>query len=952
MIMKQKMRTRKFQRYFLLLLLFSCPGLTWAQQETEETVVDKRKPLDLIFQKIDAADFNGSAYTISGEEIRNLPVSSLTNVLAGIVPGFFSRKMEGGMANEGAGYWIRGNRTYSEGVLVLVDGQERSFGVLSPHEIESITVLKDAAATVLYGMRGVNGVILVNTRKGSKGEPSVELTAQLIYQQPVNLMKPLNSFRYAENYNRALLNDGMDESNLAPQNFLGQYQAGSNKDYYSDIDWMDQYYKKNTWLQRYNMNISGGSERTRYFVNAGFLGQSGMFNTEDEFSYNTNNTIKRYNVRSNIEFDVTSSTLLSIDLYGWTENQNRTGGSSIDAYNALANTAPNSFPAYYTDYGNYLDQSGNAITGFNGKIIAGNGVTTNPWAMLNRSGYASYGSVYGSFRTQLSQDLSVIAKGLKVSATLSMDSQAEAVADRTKTFAYYQIADPLIPNVLKKTGTDGKMSNSVSGRNSNRRTTIDMQLSYAGQFNKHGVSAVAFYNQYEFADEVSIPVRFQGVGGWLNYNYDKRYSVDFMTSYQGCYKFSSDNRFGLFPTVAAGWTVSNEPFFKGLKELIPYLKFKGSYGKLGNYRGISDYRYMGRLAATTGIYNFGNAMGSVAGYVEDIIANPNHTWEKSEQSNVGIEGKIVKSKLSFSAEYFRDNRSDIYLTNNRIPAMLGTTAVVEENVGAMYTTGYDMAVLWNDKIGNVSYTLGGTWSISENRVTALGEVDQPYPWLSGIGYPKGVKRGYIAEGFFNSYDEIAAAPSQTFSEVRPGDIRYKDINNDGTIDTDDRVPIGYGDTPDIFYGITLGVSYKGFGVSALLQGAARVSRTLSGKAAFPFFAKGNMYEHQLNYWAPENQTAELPGISTVYSGGVNNTQVSSFWIRNADYLRLNTLQLYYDFPAFGSQKSLIKNIKLFANGYNLFTWTKYKSPLDPEADPSGEGMPLTRNISLGCSIKF
>ncbi len=954
MIMKQKMRTRKFRWYFLLLLLFSCPSLTWAQQGTEETVEAKRKPLDLIFQKIDAADFNGSAYTLSGEEIRNLPVTSLTNVLAGMVPGFFSRQAEGGMVNEGAAYWIRGSRTYSEGVLVLVDGQERSFGILSPHEVESITVLKDAAATVLYGMRGANGAILVNTRKGRTGKPSVEFTAQLINQQPITLLNPLGSLDYAENYNRALKSDGMDETNMYSQYYMSNYRnrTGVNPELYPDINWMDDYYKKSSWLNRYNLNISGGSERTRYFVNAGILTQSGMFVTDDEFTYKTNNNVDRYNVRSNVEFDVTSSTLLSIDLYGWYEKQNRPGGDSYATYNILTITPPNAFPAYYLDNGSYVDQSGNIITGINGKIIAGNGVNTNPWALLNRSGYSTLEKVYGSFRAQLTQDLSALTQGLKASVILSMDSYAQAVADRTKGYAYYQIVDPTNSDVLRKTGTDGKMANDVTTKDSERRTSLDMKLSYARQFGLHGVSAIAFYNQYEYADEVSIPNRFQGAGAWLGYNYDKRYGLDLMMSYQGAYKFAKGNRFGFFPTVAAGWTISNESFFKGIKEFVPYLKLKASYGQLGSHRGVSDFRFMGRLSPTSGIYYFGTAMGSATGYLEDIIANPGLTWEKSEQTNLGIEARLFKNRLSVSAEYFRDNRSDIYVSNNRISSLLGISAVVDENIGEMYTNGCDLAAMWNSKIGKVGYTIGGTYSFSRNMVTKVGEADQPYSWMQTAGYSRGIKKGYIAEGFFSSYEEIAAAPKHTFSEVHPGDIRYKDINSDGIINTNDRVPIGYGDTPEIFYGFTLGLSYKGFGINALFQGIAHVSRYLDGRVAFPFIAKGNIYEYQLDYWTPENSTAKLPSISTINSGGLNNMQASSFWVRNSDYLRLSTLELYYDFPELMFKKTFVKNLRVFASGYNLFTWTNYDSPLHPESNPDAASMPITRNVSLGCSIKF
>lgn len=949
--MKQKLRKVKIQWFFLFCFVLFCPGPVLGQQEQSDSI--KTKDLDLILRKMNAGDFNGSSYTISGDEIRNLPVSNLTNLLGGRVPGFYSRQTQGGVANESPRFWIRGSRTNFEGVLVLVDGQERDFGILSPEEIESITILKDAAATVLYGMLGTNGVILVTTRKGAIGKPTLQFTAQMVNQKPVNLLKPLNALGYAENYNMALKRDGMDETNMYSQYYLSKYRnpAEINAELYPDINWLDDYFTKSNWMNRYNLNISGGSKRTRYFVNSGILTQLGMFTTDKEFDYNTNNNVSRYNLRSNVEFDVTSTTLLAVDLYGVFEKQNQPGNGSYGAYYALASTPPNSFPAYITDQGNYTDQSGNFITSVNNKIIAGNGIKNNPWAILNRNGYSIENSTYGSFRTKLTQDLSAVLPGLSASASLSMDAQTEAVTSRIKNYAYYQISDPENPDVLKKTGTDGKMANTVTDKNSNRRSTLDLLLSYDRLFGRHNISAIAFYNQYENSNEVSIPSRYQGVGGWLAYNFANRYGIDLMMNYQGAYKFAPDSRFGYFPAVAAGWTVSNEPFFEGLKNQISFLKFKASYGKTGNPRGIDEFSYIGRLNTTSGIYYFGNTMAGVGGYVEDIIANPGLTWEKSEQTNAGVEARFFKDQLSVIAEYFRDNRSDMYVTNSRISSILGVPTSVKENIGMMHSEGYDLAASWNSKIGDFGYSLGGTYSFSQNMITAFGGVDQPYPWLRTEGYSYGVKRGYIADGFFDSYEEIAAAPKQSFSEVSPGDIRYKDINRDGLIDVNDISPVGYSDIPEVFYGFHAGISFKGFGINALFQGTARVSRMMSERAAFPFYEKGNIYEHQLDYWTPESQKTGLSGISTINSGGVSNIQPSTFWIQDGDYLRLKTLEIYYEFPKSVFGKA-IEGMRVFASGYNLYTWTSYNSPLDPDAEADGSGMPLIRNISFGLSIKF
>ena len=342
----------------------------------------------------------------------------------------------------------------------------------------------------------------------------------------------------------------------------------------------------------------------------------------------------------------------------------------------------------------------------------------------------------------------------------------------------------------------------------------------------------------------------------------------------------------------------------------------------------------------------------IAGYRETVIANPSLTWETAKQFNVGIDTRMFDNRLSISAEYFKDNRSGMYVTNNNISSLIGTPLTVSENIGKEYTQGCDIAAMWSDRIGQVRYSIGGTYSYSRSIVTQNGEVQQLYPWLQSTGYFRGIAKGYIAEGFFNSWDEIAAAPDHTFSAVQPGDIRYKDINGDGIIDPNDKVPIGYNDMPQLFYGISFSISYKGFSLSGLFQGAAKVSREISGLVAHPFLSKGTIYEHQLNYWTPETAaTADMPRLSTNQSSSQNNSQTSTVWVQDADYLRLKTLELSYDFPASMLKKSFIKGLRIYASGYNLFTWSDLKW-VDPEASANFSSLPLTRNISIGCSIKF
>lgn len=950
------MRKRKITRFFmgaLLLAGYLCTQPSVYAQQMENHNEDL---LDLNFKKVSPETYNGSSYTIDGEMFRNIPATHLANLLTGIMPGFFTRQTSGSVIDEAPDYWIRGRRTTSEGVLVLVDGQERSFGSLSTYEIDKITILKDAAAVALYGMRAANGAILVTTRRGVIGKPRIELTSQLAWQQPLRVPKPLNAYDYTRLYNEAYLNDNPTAAPKYADPSL--YLNSTNPERYPNMDWLGKYYDTNQLLQRYNLNVSGGTSRTRYFVNFGALLHEGMYNTDKANTYSTDNEINRYNIRSNFQVDVTPSTLLTADVYGWVETQNRPNNSSINAFTAMLQTPANAFPAYYVDHGYYEDLLGQPVTGVNGKIIAGSNKFTNPWAQINRAGYGKYNEIYGSFRVKLEQDLAFMLPGLKASGDISMDSQMSWVINRTKAFAYYSLESN--DSILRKTDTDGSMSNGVASKSSNRRITMNMQLSYQQQFGDHNISALAGYNQYESADEVSIPVRMQGMNAWIGYNYGKKYGIDLIGSYYGSYKFAKGKRFGFFPSVAASWTISNEDFFESSKELFPYLRLRGSVGQVGSDRGIAAHQFLSALSQVGGVYNFGNNMGGVGGYVQSQIANENVTWEKALIYNIGIEGRMMNNKLSFMAEYFRDQRSDIYLTNERIGGLYGVSATIKQNVGTMYSQGVDLSLQWSDKIGDITYNIGGNYSLSRNMVQDFGEADKEHPWLYSKGYPVGLQTGLTVEGFFKEEDFDAngnftdpTIPVHTFGVVKPGDLRYKDLNDDKVIDALDMQPIGSGNTPNQMFAINLGAEYKGVGFTLLFQGAAEISRNISsgGYLALPFYGEGNMYEHQLNYWTPETAaTAEYPRLSSNNASGVNNIRNSDLWIRDADYIRLKTAQVYYNLPArLFNSKTVLKGVQFYFSGYNLLTWDKLKI-IDPEWDQSA--FPITRNVSVGCTIKI
>lgn len=909
--------------------------------------------VDLQIKVVKDGKFNGAAYTLNMNDLKDVPVTNLSNLLTGMVPGFFSYQTSGGLVNEGASYWLRGIRTYAEGVLVLVDGQERNFGVLTPQEVESITVLKDATATVLYGTRAANGVILVNTKRGKPGKTRLTYTAQMINQEPLGLMKPVDAASYAYHFNQALRNDGANETGMFTDNQLSMYSdPNANREQYPNIDWLGKYFKNSSWVTRHNVNISGGNKNAQYFVNGGYIKQDGMFNLDEINDISKNNQASRYNLRSNLDINATVTTKLNLEIYGWKDQQFHPGGNSYGVYEQLITTPANAFPEYYLDNGTYLDPDGNRIISENGKLPAGNGLKTNPWSTLNRNGHTITNSTYGSFRAKLAQQLEFITSGLQATATFSMDGYTTAVTARNKSYSFYQFNNALQNNILIKTGNDGQMGNSISDRNGYARNSLNLMLSYDKVFDDtHEVGARVFYDQFENNNQVSIPDRFQTIGSWVNYNFADRYQVDFTSTYHGVYKLAPENRFGFFPAVSAGWIVSNEQFLKDTKNIISHLKLRASYGKVGNHRGVAEFRYMSRMNAISSVYNFGNAYNAANGFILDIIANPSLTWEESLQFNVGIDLKLFENRFNMTFDYFNDQRKNIYMSDQTVSRFFGLQADIEANIGEMTAKGWETGFSWNDKIGSLGYRLGGTYSYSTNEVLKTGEPAQPYNWMATEGTSRGLQKGYLAMGLFQSYEEIAAAPLQNFSAVHPGDIRYKDINQDGIIDIHDRVPIGYGTVPNKFYSFFAGINYKGLGLSAMLQGASEVSRNISSRVAFPFLSNGTIYEHQLDYWTPDNRDASLPRVSRNWSN-VNNSQASSFWLRDGSYLRLKTVDLSYDFPKNLFGKSFIDNLRVFVNGYNLYVWKKDNGPLDPEDNSASDSMPITRNVSAGLSIRF
>lgn len=749
---------------------------------------------------------------------------------------------------------------------------------------------------------------------------------------------------YVRHYNIAQRYDGLTPAYSEYDRY--NYETGSGGQDYADIAWRDKYYKKTWWLQRYNINIRGGAKKATYFVNLGYLHQPGMFKTEKDLGYNTNNNADRFNFRSNISVDVTSSTHLNVDLYGWVKKNNTPGTDAASVFNLLSVTPANVFNPYYDFVEGSYDQDNNAIIPVGGKLVAGSSYNKNPWAELNRKGYSRVMQMYGSVSANLRQDLYFITKGLYAQVKFALDSQTNSTIQRTRNYAYYTP----VPNenedgrtLYHKTGNDGSLSNTVENKSGRRYLTINVQLGYDRSFGKNNVSAAVHYDQFENATSTGVPTRYQGICGYASYNYDHRYGIDVTGAYHGWYGFAPGHKFGFFPTVSAGWTISNEKFLKD-SDAVNFLKLRASYGMLGSTRGVDQFAYMGFLSQENNVWVTGKALANNnAGYYEGQIANPDLTWEQVRQTNVGLDATLFGNRFSLTADWFYDRRSDIYGENNRVSTLLGlnSNTMIKSNIGAMRSSGFEIGASLKDTFGKFSYRIGGTFTYAKNIVDENGASEEAYDYLNAIGYPIGRKLGYVAEGIFQSYEEIAAHATQNWSEVKPGDIAYKDVNQDGIIDNNDRVPIGYNTIPEIFYGINLGLRYGPVSLNILFQGAAHVSHSLNDIDYVPFSGYSTIFAHETDYWSPENAGNSRPR-TTLGLSSANNTVSSTYNVHDADYIRLKRVELAYKFKQGSS---------IFLSGYNLFTWSKFGYG-DPESATGLANLPLTRNFSFGARVIF
>lgn len=900
-------------------------------------------------QKQTKVSLTGAISSISTKELKQSPVANISNALAGRIPGLVTAQRSGRPGSDASSLFIRGISTYTGNTapLVVIDGLPRgdqNFGDIDPNEIESISILKDASSTSLYGIQGANGVILVTTKRGEDGSPTIQVNAQNALMKPGRFPKFLDSYQSGLLRNEAARNDGI--APVYTDRELQLFKDQTSPYLYPDVDWYKEMIRDYTPQRQVNLNVNGGTKAVKYFVSGSYLRQETNFKVADENIYGVKYKYDRYNFRSNIDVTLDKNTDLQLDLASRLENRTMPHADRNDNGYLFV----------------VLSQMHNALTPvFNpdGSLASGNlrADFINPYGIITRNGYSdtNFSNTFGNVAA--TRKLDFITPGLKIKSLFSFE-----------TFGSIDFAQYQMPASFRYKGEDeitgkpiyvqhyAKTSLSQDGAtNATRYNYFDVKLLYDRSFKNHNVSGLMLFNRNYRTITGDLPRVYQGLVGQLKYNYDQRYFFEFNAGYNGSENFPKGKRYGFFPAVSAGWLASAEPFMKDNK-VFSYLKLRGSHGLVGN-DNIGDGRYLFVSEfARSGGYTFGNNPTGVGGYSESRVGNTNITWEKATKSNIGLEAGFLKDQIRLTVDIFREHRKDILTGPNLIPDYFGIDAALSLNKGAVLNRGFEIEMKLNTNIGDVYLFSNLNYTFTKNKILEIDEPKLQYPWQTQIGLPVGYSLGYESLGFFQNQTEINNSPIQSFTTVIPGDLKYRDISGNGSIGPEDRIPIPTLNVPNQVFGASFGLSYKGVDLSVLLQGAMGGRQIYSDQIVYTY--RDGIRPHHLERWTPENPVnAKFPVLHGNESKNGNNFINSTFWVRKTDYLKIKNLELGYRLPSTWTRKVGTKTARVFVNAMNLYSWDHLKDiNVDPESNVggsfSGLSYPIQSIYNLGLTVNF
>ncbi|MBC6491347.1 SusC/RagA family TonB-linked outer membrane protein [Flavihumibacter stibioxidans] len=943
--------------------------LTFVGYEDYQLVLDdqvnyavRMKPSNRIMEEAVVVGFGkqkkisvvGSQSTIKPAELK-LPVRDLTNALGGRLAGVVSVQRSGEPGYDAASIYIRGIATFAsspQGPLLVVDGvPDRSINNIDPEDIESFTILKDASATAVYGTRGANGVILVNTKKGKAGKAQINVEVNQAVSKFTQLPEFANAEQFMTMYNEGLTMRGRT-AQYTPER-IQQHVSKVDPELYPDVDWFKEMFNKYGRSTRANVNVTGGSTNANYYISAGYYGEVGMFKRDKVQSYNSTLKYERYNFTSNVNVDLTKTTKMELGVNGFITNGNYPGTATSTLFYYATATPPHTVPTMYS----------------NGQLPKVGGALPSPYGILTTGGYATEFSNTVRSNIRLRQELDFVTRGLSFTTMFAFDNYSFSSLNRTRTLPTFLATGRDAEGSLVTNMTDpgSEVLGFGSNRITNRRFYTETGFNYNRTFGNHNVSGMLLYNQSDYvngnADNVvaSIPFRVRGLTGRATYGFDNRYFLEGNFGYSGSENFTPNKRYGFFPSVGLGWVVSNEKFFEPLSNAIDHFKLRFSYGTSGNSNTAQRFLFLTQIANADG-YTFGEPGSTVSyGGLQEGQVGADVTWETAKRQNLGIEINTLNNNLQLIVELFKERRDGILRQAFTIPYSSGYRYdnIPYGNIGITENKGIDVTLQYNKYFKRDAFlTFRGTFNYNRNKIIQDELPPWQYPWLDRDGLPIGQRFGYVALGLFNDSTEIMAAPRQS-GDVRPGDIRFKDLNGDGVINSFDQTAIGFGAIPRILYGITVGGGYKGFDLSLFFQGAGQVDfNYASGFATRPFSqgaTYGNMYALVTDRWTPDakmqNALPFYPRLSTNQTV-TSNYNTSTWWIKRADYIRLKSAELGYNFSLRALKRFSVSKMRLFVNGTNLFTGSRWKV-WDPElGDGNGAAYPNTSMYNVGFRVSF
>ena len=876
----------------------------------------------------------GAISTADAKELQNTGTTNLTQAIGGRIAGVISRSPGGRPGDDDASIYIRGIASYNSGTsspLVLVDGIERDYSQIDPEDIETFSVLKDASATAVFGVRGANGVILITTKRGETSKPVVDLRASFTMNTPMNLPDKLGSYDFARLKNEALMNVGeVPEYNSYD---LDMYRTGASPYTHPDNDYIGDLLKNVSTKQQYNLTVRGGTPFVRYYVSANYVDEKGIYKTFDNDDYNSNVYFKRYGMRTNLDFNVTKTTVFGVDLSGRLEERHDNDAEK-GLYESMVRLPPN--------YLNYVNPNGT----YGGKLNV-----VNPYAALSRYGYNhSKRNVFEAV-IKLNQKLDFITKGLSARAMFGFVSNMASRRDITERPELWEY-------VIVSEETPVRIDTSAGPHR--RNITTEFAVNYERKFGAHAVTGLLAFNQLSQYNNEALPIGYINYVGRITYGYKNKYLAEFNAGYNGSVQFAEGKRYGFFPAFSLGWVVSEENFWNKDSKIFDYMKIRGAYGEVGNDKiGSDKYYYLQTYPMlTSNRPSFGIDNNPENRIYEGKEGNLDVTWERARKLNVGIDMRFFNSKLALTVDAFTEKRVNILDYDRSISTIYGMLGATDgnkgfppQNLGEVRNSGFEIDASFNDRIGKVSYYVKGNMSFARNKVLKKGEEPQTYSWTSAIGRKVGQRFGMITDGFYNTQEEIAALPSRFSSNLKLGDLKYRDINDDGVIDSYDVAPIGKTRLPEIMYGFTFGGSWKGVDWQIFFQGAAITDLYVNGYGYWEFTNTGSVMKHHLGRWTPDNkENATYPSLSPTTSK--QNHRLSTFWLKNGNYLRLKNMQIGYTLPTSWTKKARIASARIYVSGTNLLTFAGFKE-YDPESNDGGNtSYPQMRNYSVGLNLKF